>query len=397
MVMKLLEARTLILKIYQKARFVINPIVKFILAMIVFKWINSSIGYDTRFTGTTVTALLSVISAVTPGGMMVFLCMVLTLIHVYRASLVLAVILLLAFIVLYAMLMRFAPGQALAAVLVPVLARFNLHYCVPVVLGCVATPLSILPCTCGVIIYYMMEIVKVASTREVNVKDLDQVLTLFTDVTDAFLANKQMIVTIAVFALVIAVIFIIRKFSFDYAFHISVGAGVLVSILGFLIGDLKYSVEAHVGTLIIMSLLAGIVGMVVEYFKRVLDYTAIERVQFEDDDYYYYVKAVPKVDVAIPKHSVKRMADYDESDTYDEQTEYDDSEAYDEQDVYDETESFDGSDGYDELTEEYDEPEPVRYDDEDLSAYGIENIGRDKEKDDDYEVEMTLDDDNEDF
>lgn len=387
MIMKLLEARTLLLKIYQKARFIINPILKFLLSMLVFKWINASIGYDTRFTGTTVTALLSVISAVTPGGMMVFLCMVLTLIHVYRASLVLAVILLLAFIVLYAMMMRFAPKQALAAVLIPVLARFNLHYCVPVVLGCIATPLSILPCACGVIIWFMMEIVKAASTREVNIKDLDQVLQLFTDVTDAFLANKQMIVTIAVFALIIAVIFIIRKFNFDYAFHISVGAGVLVSILGFLIGDLKYNVEVKVGTLILMSLLAGVVGILVEYMKRVLDYTAIERVQFEDDDYYYYVKAVPKVDVAIPKHNVKRMADYD--DDYSSKDMGDTQELeYISESEYPSEPDFDS---------DYADEETVSYDDEDLSAYGIENIGPDKEKADDYEVEMTLDDDNEDF
>lgn len=384
MIMKLLEVRTLMLKIYQKARFIINPIIKFILSMIVFKWINSSIGYDTRFTGTAVTALLSLISAVTPGGMMAFLCMVLTLIHVYRASLVLSVILLLAFIVLYAMLMRFSPGQALAAVIVPVLARFNLHYCVPVVLGCVSTPLSILPCTCGVIIYYMMEIVKVASTREVNPKDLDQVLQLFTDVTDAFLANKQMIVAIAVFALIIVAIYILRKFSFDYSFHIAVGAGVLVSILGFLIGDLKYDVEVHVGTLILMSLLAGVVGVVVEFFMRVLDYTAVERVQFEDDDYYYYVKAVPKVDVAIPNHSVKRMADYDDS-AYD--AEYDST---DDSDEYEEESEF-------ELMGDDEEPEPLSYDDEDLSAYGIEKLSSDMKKPDDYEVEMTLDDDKEDF
>jgi hypothetical protein len=30
-----------------------------------------------------------------------------------------------------------------------------------------------------------------------------------------------------------------------------------------------------------------------------LDYARTERVQFEDDDYYYYVKAVPKKMVAV--------------------------------------------------------------------------------------------------
>ena len=34
----------------------------------------------------------------------------------------------------------------------------------------------------------------------------------------------------------------------------------------------------------------------------ILDYKHTERVQFEDDDYYYYVKAVPKIDSEKKKH-----------------------------------------------------------------------------------------------
>jgi hypothetical protein len=34
---------------------------------------------------------------------------------------------------------------------------------------------------------------------------------------------------------------------------------------------------------------------VVQFFKTVVDYSRVENTQFEDDDYYYYVKAVPKL------------------------------------------------------------------------------------------------------
>ena len=36
-----------------------------------------------------------------------------------------------------------------------------------------------------------------------------------------------------------------------------------------------------------------------------LDYTRTERVQFEDDEYYYYVKAVPKMYVPTTEKQVK--------------------------------------------------------------------------------------------
>ena len=45
----------------------------------------------------------------------------------------------------------------------------------------------------------------------------------------------------------------------------------------------------------------------------ILDYTAVEHVQFEDDDYYYYVKAVPKIDVAMPTMNVTTFSDEEET------------------------------------------------------------------------------------
>ena len=38
-----------------------------------------------------------------------------------------------------------------------------------------------------------------------------------------------------------------------------------------------------------------------------VDYSRTEYVQFEDDEYYYYVKAVPKIAVAKPSKTVKKI------------------------------------------------------------------------------------------
>ncbi|MCR5684980.1 MAG: hypothetical protein K6G81_06090 [Lachnospiraceae bacterium] len=326
MIVKLLELRTLLLKAYQKTRFVINPLVKFVLAWMVFKGINTSIGYDSRFTGNTVTLLLSVICAVLPVGFIVFMSMALSLVHMLKASIYVALLLLMAYIVLYAMLMRFDSKHAIVAVLIPMLAGKNLHYAIPIILGCIATPVSILPCACGVIVYYMFDIVKGAASRQVAL-NLDDILQLFIDVADATMANKIMFGTIAVFAMVIIVVFIIRQFSFEYAFVVSIGAGVVTNILGFLFADLKFSLTANIGVLALMSVVGGLIAYVVEFMKRVLDYTSVERVQFEDDEYYYYVKAVPKVNVSIPRHNVKRIGDDDDEDENgidDDESEYSD-------------------------------------------------------------------------
>ena len=54
-------------------------------------------------------------------------------------------------------------------------------------------------------------------------------------------------------------------------------------------------------------------ALVFQFFRLALDYTAVERVQFEDDDYFYYVKAVPKINLAVPERSVKKISEKEEA------------------------------------------------------------------------------------
>ncbi|MFQ9120350.1 MAG: hypothetical protein ACLR4N_07255 [Mediterraneibacter faecis] len=46
-----------------------------------------------------------------------------------------------------------------------------------------------------------------------------------------------------------------------------------------------------------------------------MDYSRTENVQFEDDEYYYYVKAVPKVGVQMPEKQVKHITEHQEQES----------------------------------------------------------------------------------
>lgn len=346
MLTKILEIRTVAVDLYRRGRVVINPVIKFILALLVFSSINSAIGFDPRFARTSIVLVLSLVSAVTPGGVMVLLAMLLSLLHLYSSSLLLAAIVFMFYIVLYAALMRFSSKYALAAVIVPLLAPFNLHFAVPLVLGCVATPVAILPCTCGVVLYYLIDIIKVAAQKQVEL-NIDDVVQYYTDIFDVILAQKEMYIVIIVFAVVLAVVFVIRRLPFNYSFLISVGVGTIVNIIGLLIGSLKSDLSVSVGAIIFMSLLCGVITIVADYIKRVLDYTAIEHLQFEDDDYYYYVKAVPKINISMTNHSIRVLNVDDSEPGYEEDAGYYDGSGYDEGLGYDDgSEDYDDASGY---------------------------------------------------
>lgn len=396
MITILLEIREVILKAYQKVRMIVNPVVKFLFSLLVFSYINQEIGFDPRFTKLTIVLALSVVSAITPSAVLVLLAMVLILLHIYAACNFLALLLLLVFIVLYVALLRFDPKHIVVAVAIPVLAKYNLHYLIPIFMGSISSPISILPTIGGVAIYHILDIIKEPAAREVQLQ-LDEVVELYTEICDKIMADKPMLITMVVFAIVLTVVWFIRKFSFDYAFEISIGAGVMVNILGFLIADLKYDVTVVVGTLIIMSVISGVIAMLCDYMKRVLDYTAVERVQFEDDDYYYYVKAVPKVNISLREMDVKHFNRHSidgEDYEYEEETEdedYEPEEPFDRRRMEEEDEAAPEED-----VKEY-KPAPKR------SPFKL-LVKRDDPKDevkeedkkedsDEYEEEMILDDD----
>ena len=47
--------------------------------------------------------------------------------------------------------------------------------------------------------------------------------------------------------------------------------------------------------------------LALQFFIFSVDYTRTEHVQFEDDDYIYYVKAVPKMSVTTQEINVKKI------------------------------------------------------------------------------------------
>ena len=77
-----------------------------------------------------------------------------------------------------------------------------------------------------------------------------------------------------------------------------------INILGFLLANLQMDINVGTGSMILGTIISMLLVFIAQFFRVVLDYTSVEYVQFEDDDYYYYVKAVPKIDVSMLQKNV---------------------------------------------------------------------------------------------
>lgn len=336
----LLVFREQVKNFYHRYDIYIIPVIKFIFALVTIITINNEIGYDARLKTLPVILALSLLCAFTPSAVMVLVAALLSLVHIYFISPIISIVVLVFLMIMYLLYARFTPSLGYIILAIPILYILKIPYVIPLLLGIISTPVAVIPTVCGVLVYYVFQVVNSAISVQVN-KSMDDILQLYTNIIDNVMGNKQMIMSIVIFALILIVVFYVRRMKVDYAFEIAIGAGALTSILGFLVSDLILEKADQIIAMILGTIVSAAIVFVVQFFQLTLDYSGAEHVQFEDDVYYYYVKAVPKITVTAPqmkvkhinvKNAVKGMArfdnrhDNDENDNYDFDIDLDDDE-----------------------------------------------------------------------
>ena len=116
-----------------------------------------------------------------------------------------------------------------------------------------------------------------------------------------------MVVVMIAFALTVIIVYLIRRLSIDHSWTIAIIAGTIAQMVVLLLGALLMDAEVSTIGIILGSLVSAGIAMVVEFLMFQMDYSRAENVQFEDDEYYYYVKAVPKVILSRPEKTVKKI------------------------------------------------------------------------------------------
>ena len=311
MIVTILEVRAHILRFLQKFQLVVEPVIKFIIAFAVFRSINNAIGHQELLMSLPAELLLSLLGTFTPSVLLVLLAAVVSLAHVYVASPLLAILVAVLMAILYCFIARFSGKYGYVVLAVPILFLLKIPYVVPLILGLVATPMAVIPAACGVMVYRMFVVISDFALAD-ETMGIEDILEMYIDVIDRLVADKQMIITIAVFFVMILVMYLMRKLAIEYVFEISIAVGAIVCILGFLIADMVMQTELNIISMVFGTVGAMLIALVFQFFRLALDYTAVERVQFEDDDYYYYVKAVPKMDLAVPERNVKQISKKEE-------------------------------------------------------------------------------------
>ena len=302
----LLVYREQLKKFYSKYELYITPVMKFLLALLTLIMINNSIGYMGELKRFTVVMVLSLMCSFLPMNFIVFVAAGVTLGHLYKFSLECAGVAFVVFLLLFILYFRFSPRDTIAVLLTPLCFILKIPYVMPIAMGLVGTPVSAVSVASGAIAYYTVSYMT-NSASMLNTFEKDETLEKFRYVIDGLLGNKAMFITIVAFAATVVVVYFIRRLSVDYSWTIAMITGALLDVLILLFGDLMYNTKLSIMGVIVGSVVSVLLVKVLEFFIFNIDYSRTEFVQFEDDEYYYYVKAVPKNTVAAPQKRVKTI------------------------------------------------------------------------------------------
>ena len=137
---QLLVIREYIKNFYTKYEEFIVPLLKFVLGLILFLTINGRMGYMEKIDHVAIVLVAALLCSFLPLGVMVFLSAMFLLLHTYALSAECVVVLLLAYIIVLVIYLRFAPKAHLLLLLTPLLFVWKIPYAAPLAAGLFGTP-----------------------------------------------------------------------------------------------------------------------------------------------------------------------------------------------------------------------------------------------------------------
>ncbi len=287
-----------------------NPVVKFLVSFLSFWMLRSTMGYMTQLNNLSVILIAALLCSIFPTGAIVLFFSLFLLGHIYAASVEAFLVFLALLFMMFFVYYIFKPGDSYILVLVPLFFWLRIPYLIPLVIGLTGTVISAVPASFGVVIYYMIQTVN-SNITTLTESDTGSMMTRFQLVLDQMMTNRSMMLMLLAFVVAVVLVSTIRRLSVSHSWTIAIGAGAVSELAILLAGPSVLNVSRAsfpVVSLIIGILISVAIALIVELFLFSVDHTRTEYVQFEDDDYYYYVKAVPKMTVAPPQREVKRYA-----------------------------------------------------------------------------------------
>ena len=304
----LLELKEKLVRFYGKNEIYVKPVIRFVLALFTFLVINNSIGYMKLVSKTPVAVILALVCSMLPVNGLIAIAALVVLADLYALSIEVCLVGLLMFAIIYFIYFRFSPKSGINAVLTPVCFKLHIPYAVPVGSGLLSEAYSVVSVACGTVIYFFIHgVSENASALSDAAEETDSSVSKVVVALNQLIGNKEMYLVLGIFIITTLIVYVVRKLDIEHSWTVAWASGILFEAIGLTAGYILLGISDKIAGVIIGSVISGVIAMIIQFLFFNLDYSRTERLQFEDDDYYYYVKAVPKLTVSAPDVKVQRI------------------------------------------------------------------------------------------
>lgn len=303
----LLVFREKLIGLYAKWDIFIIALIKFALVYITFSVLNQNLGYTTVFGSVFLILIFSFLASILPFDAIGWMMSIVLVYDIFAISKEMALITVLFLLIMALLYYNLGAKDSILIVLVPILFFFKIPYAVPLLVGLGGLFVHIIPVSFGIIVYYMILYVKNNAGALSNTASVD-IAQRYMQILNGILSNKWMYLTLLSFIITTLVIMILRKLSVDYVHYIAIAGGLITLFVSMFIGELVFRVNPNVAELVIGVFLSLLIAMIYDFFVFAVDYSNTEYLNFEDDEYVYYVKAVPKINISTPDIKIERFS-----------------------------------------------------------------------------------------
>lgn len=302
----LLMMKEKIKMVYAQYHKVIVPIVKGLIACLMLIAISNKIGYNKTISNVLAIAGMTALCAFTPRMVTILVGCAVILIHLSALSVEVALISLAVFLVMVLVYTRFCGKDVLLLVLVPLSFYFKIPYVTPLITGILCVPSAALTLGCGVVIHYYLDYIAV---NAITIQGMGATASVekIRLALNGIVQNDEMMLALISFVVATLVVYMLRRQSIDHAWSVAIFSGAMTNVILNFMGMLILDNGPSILGLLLGTIIAIPIAILAAFLFMGVDYSRTEKVQFEDEDYYYYVKAVPKMKIQAPAKTVKRI------------------------------------------------------------------------------------------
>lgn len=292
--------------IYGKYSMFILPIFKFALILVALILININIGYLDILKNPFFIFIIAVFCSVLPFSAISVILSIYLLSDMFSVSIDMFLLIGIYLLVIGILYYGFKPGNSYLIVVVPLLFTLKIPYVLPIVLGLGTGILTVIPLSAGIILYYLLLYVKNNIGTLTNGITSDLSVRYF-QILNSILSNKIMYIMLLAFALSLVIVYLIHNLSINYSWEIAIVSGMVSLLLFIFMGEFIMNITLSIMELLFGLIISLVLAYVYKFFIFNIDYTRTEYTQFEDDEYYYYVKAVPKISIKFPDYKNEKI------------------------------------------------------------------------------------------